>query len=95
MNKKYTVRLTDQERAELAVVIKKFKGTSEKVRRAQILFKADADGPNRTDHRICEASGCGARTVEKRRHRLVECGFRETPDGAKRERPPEEKLLSS
>jgi len=58
MNKKYVVRLTDQERDELAAVIKKFKGASQKVRRAQILSKADADGPNWTDRRICEAFGC-------------------------------------
>jgi hypothetical protein len=37
MNKKYIVRLTDQERDELAAVAKKLKGTSQKVRRAQIL----------------------------------------------------------
>jgi hypothetical protein len=43
MNKRYIVRLTDQERAELAAVIKKFKGTSQSVRRAQILSKADAE----------------------------------------------------
>src|SRR5438270_10727111 len=75
MNKKYIVRLTDQERDELAVVIKKFKGTSQKVRRARILSKADADGPNWIDHRIAEAFGCRTRTVEKLRQRLVECGF--------------------
>jgi len=57
MNKKYIVRPTDQERDELAAVIKKFKGASQKVRRAQILSKADADGPNWTDRRICEAFG--------------------------------------
>jgi hypothetical protein len=51
MNKKYIVRLTDQERDELAAVIKKLSGTSQKVRRAQILVKADADGPNWTDSR--------------------------------------------
>ncbi len=70
MNKKYIVRLTDQERDELAAVIKKFKGASQKVRRAQILSKADADGPNWTDRRICEAFGCRIRTVEKLRQRL-------------------------
>ena len=70
MDKKYIVRLTDQERDELAAVVKKFKGTSQKVRRAQILSKADADGPNWTDHRICEAFGCRTRTVEKLRQRL-------------------------
>jgi hypothetical protein len=31
MNKKYIVRLTDQERGELVAVINKLKGTSEKV----------------------------------------------------------------
>jgi homeodomain-containing protein len=93
MIKKYIVRLTDHERDELAVVIKKFKGTSQKVRRAQILFKADADGPNWTDQRIAEAFGCRTRTVEKLRQRLVESGFRETLDSVKRESPPVEKLL--
>ena len=93
MNKKYVVRLTDQERDELAGVIKKFKGTSQKVRRAQILTKADADGPNWTDQRIAEAFGCRTRTIEKLRQRLVERGFREALDGVKRESPPVEKLL--
>ena len=64
MNKKYIVRLTDQERDELAAVIKKFKGTSQKVRRSQILAKADADGPNWTDERIAEAFGCRTRTIQ-------------------------------
>ena len=45
MQKKYIVRLTDLERAALVEVVKKLKGTSQKVRRAQILLKADADGP--------------------------------------------------
>jgi hypothetical protein len=94
MNKKYIVRLTDQERAELVAVVKKFKGTSQKVRRAQILSKADADGPNWTDERIAEAFGCRARTIEKLRQRLVERGFREALDGMKRKVPPVEKLLS-
>ena len=94
MNKRYIVRLMDQERDELAAVIKKFKGTSQKVRRAQILSKADADGSKWIDHRIAEAFGCRTTTVEKLRQCLVECGFRETLDAAKRELPPVEKLLS-
>jgi hypothetical protein len=94
MSKKYIVRLTHQERDELAAVIKKFKGTSQKVRRAQILSKADTDGPNWTDQRIVEAFGCRRQTVENIRQRLVERGFRETLDGGKRETPPVEKLLS-
>jgi Homeodomain-like domain len=94
MHKKYIVRLTDEERDELAAVIKRLKGTSQKVRRAQILSKADADGPNGTDHRIAEAFGCRTQTVENVRQRLVERGFRETLDGHTRETPPVEKRLS-
>jgi hypothetical protein len=94
MQKKYVVRLTDQERDDLGRVVKKLKGTSGKVRRAQILLKADADGPNWTDKQIAEAFSCRTRTVEKIRQRLVERGFDETVNGAKRPYPPVEKLLS-
>jgi hypothetical protein len=94
MQKKYVVRLTDEERGELEGVVKKLKGTGQKVRRAQILLKADADGPNWTDQQIAEAFSCRTRTVEKIRQRLVERGFGETVNGAKRPQPPVEKLLN-
>src|SRR5215212_8296473 len=93
MPKLYVVRLTKQERVELQSVVKKLKGTGQKVRRAQILLKADTDGPNWTDRRIAEAYSCRTKTVENVRQRLVERGFRETLDGAKRTMPPTEKLL--
>ena len=93
MDKKYIVRLTDQERDDLATVIKKLKGTSQKVRRAHILLKADADGPNWTDRRIAEAFDCRTKTVENVRQRLVEQGFREALDRSRRKAPPVEKLL--
>jgi hypothetical protein len=93
MQKKYVVRLMDQERSELAAVIKKLKGSSQKVRRAQILLKADADGPNWTDQKIADAFSCRTRTVEIIRQRLVERGFEETLNGAKRTKPPTDKLL--
>ena len=59
MQKKYIVRLTDSERVALMGVVKKLKGSSQKVRRAQILLKADADGPGWTDAKIAEASCLG------------------------------------
>ena len=93
MQKKYVVRLTDQERSELVAVIKKLKGTSQKVRRAQILLKADADGPMWTDRQIAEAFSCRTNTVENVRQRLVERGFEETLIGAIRVQPPTAKLL--
>ena len=82
MEKKYIVRLTDEEREALHRVIKKLKGSSQKVRRAQILLKADADGPNWTDKKIAEAFSCRTKTVENIRQRLVTEGFR---DHARRE----------
>lgn len=93
MQKKYIVRLNDQERAELTNVIKKLSGTSQKVRRAQILLKADAEGPAWTDVKIAEAFNCRTKTVENIRQRLVEDGFRETLDGKKRVSPPTPKIL--
>ncbi len=93
MQKKYIVRLTEEERHELREVIKKLKGSSQKVRRAQILLKADAEKSNWTDERIAEAFGCRTKTVENIRRRLVEQGFEETLNGAKRSHPPVEKLL--
>ena len=93
MQKKYVVRLSGEERDTLREVVKKLKGTSQKVRRAQILLKADANGPSWSDDRIADAFYCRTRTVEKVRQRLVERGFKETLDGKKRAAPPTEKLL--
>jgi len=93
MQKKYIVRLTDQERDELQAVVKKLKGTGQKVRRAQILLKSDADGPNWTDQQIADAFGCRTKTVENVRQRLVERGFGETLNGARRAQPAVAKLL--
>ena len=55
MNKKYIVRLTRTERQSLREIVKKLKGSSQKVRRAQMLLKADIAGPAWTDSRIAEA----------------------------------------
>lgn len=93
MEKKYIVRLTDCERNTLVEVVKRLKGTSQRVRRAQILLKADADGPAWTDMQIADAYACRTKTVENIRQRLVEQGFEETLNGKKRANPPTEKLL--
>lgn len=94
MRKLYIVRLTKQERVELQSVVKKLKGTGQKVRRAQILLKADADGPNWIDERIAEAYACRTRTVERLRQRFVEHGFDEALNRVERKQPPVEKLLT-
>jgi hypothetical protein len=93
MLKKYIVRLTDVERETLKGVVDKLKGTSQKVRRAQVLLKADADGPGWTDAKIADAFGCRTKTVENIRERLVAKGFEVTLNGELRLNPPCEKLL--
>jgi biotin operon repressor len=93
MQKKYIVRLSEEERSTLKEIIKKLKGTSQRVRRAQILLKADADGPNWTDQKIAEAFDCRRKTVENVRESLVTNGFEIALNGKKRETPPRKKLL--
>ena len=93
MQKKYVVRLTEQERQILRDVIRGLKGSSMKVRRAQVLLKCDADGPGWTDQRIADAFGCRTKTVENIRQRLVTEGFEETLHARKPQAPPRSKIL--
>lgn len=87
MPKKYIVRLSDAERQTLGKVVAKFKGSSQKVRRAQVLLKADADGPGWTDAEIADAFGCRTKTVENIRERFVVAGFEVTLEGKLRVEP--------
>ena len=93
MNKKYIVRLTDEERAICERTIKKEKGKSQKLRRATILLKADANGPAWNDVKISEAVGCRTRTIESVRQAFVLEGFEEALVRKKRATPPTPKLL--
>ena len=93
MRKKYIVRLTDEERESLREVIGKLKGSSQKVRRAHILLKADANGPNWTDRKVAEAFSCRTQTVESLRQRLVTEGFDAALCGKRSAKPPREKRL--
>lgn len=88
MNKKFIVRLSDEERGVCKEIIQKLKGSSQKVRRAQILLKADADGPAWTDVRIAEAFNCRVQTIENLRKRLVTEGFETALEGKTRQEPP-------
>ena len=93
MQKKFVVHLTDEERQAASRVVRRLEGSPQKVRRAQILLKADALGPSWTDKRIAEAYSCSTQTVENVRRRLHEVGFEVTLDGKKRERPPRQPRL--
>lgn len=88
--KKFIVYLSDQERQQCQEVVKKLKGTSQKVKRANILLKAD-QGWN--DAKIGEALDCRTKTVENTRKRFVEMGFERTLNRKTRTSPPVEKIL--
>lgn len=94
MNKKYIVRLSEKERRLLLEIVKKLKGTSQKVRRANILLKADANQDNWPDTKIAEALSCRVKTVENIRRRLVTEGFDKVLNRKKRKTPPTPKILN-
>jgi hypothetical protein len=92
MQKKFVVRLTDAEREILSKLAKQRRASAQKVRRAQILVKADADGPNWTDAEIADAFDCSTKTVENIRERLVIEGFEVTLNGKPKSRAREKVL---
>jgi len=93
MNKIYIVRLTDDERTICLAIVKKLKGSSTKVRRANILLKAEVDGPHWTDQDIADTFFCPRQCVENLRKRLVTEGFDIALHGKKRVQPSRRKIL--
>lgn len=88
--KKYIVDLSEEEQATLRMVSRKLAGTSQKVKRANILLKSNVGW---TDAKIAEALDCRTKTVENVRQRFVERGFAETLDGKQRLRSATPKVL--
>lgn len=91
--KRYVVRLTEEEREELMEVVSRGRGTAYRMRHANILLLADADGPAWTDERIAEAFSAHSNTVRNLRQRFVEHGFEETLNRKKRLTPPCQPIL--
>lgn len=87
MNKKYIVRLSEQERQQLEELTRKGKAAAYKIRHANVLLKADADGPNWTDEQIAEAFSLTTRAIGAIRQRLVEKGLDAAINRKAQERP--------
>ncbi len=69
---KVAVRLDDHQRQSLARLLRTGTHPAARVRRAQILLKADADGPDAwSDARIGKTLGCSLMTVRRVRHQFV------------------------
>ena len=92
MVKRYVVRLSRSERETLNDLVKKQRVAAQRVLRAQVLLKADADGPKWSDAKIAEAFDCRRQTIEKIRERFVVDGFDVTING-KRKRRVRSKIL--
>jgi Homeodomain-like domain len=86
MQKKYVVRLTAAERELLHCLVKKPRVSAQKVLRARVLLKTDADGPNWTDAEIAHAFDCRTNTIENIRERFVTAGFEITLNGQPKRR---------
>jgi transposase len=71
MAEKYVVRLTAEAREELTALTSKGQAPVAKIRHAQVLLKADADGPNGPDARIADAFSIHLNTVAGIRKRWV------------------------
>ncbi len=88
MKKKYIVALIDIEREELKAYVNKGTNKANKIKRANILLKADSNGPGWTDRQIAEAFGCNTKTVYNMRRRFVEKGLSGALDRVRRPAPP-------
>lgn len=97
MSAKYVVRLDEDEREQLADLVKKGKRkvAAKKRLHAQILLKADegAAGPAWTDARVAEAFDVHPRTVHNVRQRFVEEGLEAALRRKKQVRPSRRRLL--
>ena len=89
-NKRYIVRLSDDERKRLNAMICKGKAAAKSILKARILLKADASeaGDGWIDERICEALDTNISMVMRVRAKLVEEGLDAVLTRKKRETPP-------
>jgi transposase len=76
MNKKYFVRLTEEERKRLETLVRRGRAHARELLYARILLKADAYGADRwTDQRIAQALEVSTATVARERRRFCEDGL--------------------
>ena len=74
---KYVVRLTEEERGALELLVAGGRAAADKLLRARMLLKANVGqgGPGWSDEKIADAFEVGLSTIDRLRQRLVEDGF--------------------
>jgi hypothetical protein len=75
MNKKYIVRLSDEERQQLIELTTTGQAAAYKIKHANMLLQVDADGPNKFDHDVSKTFHSHCNTVRNVRQRFVEQGL--------------------
>lgn len=93
MNKKYIVRLSEEERQMLSGIVSKGKTAAYRIKHANVLLKVDADGPCWQDEAVAEAFSCVPQTVANIRQRFVEQGLEAALERKKRASPPRDPIL--
>ena len=92
-NKKYIVKLSDEERKALKEVVKKGKSPAYKIKHAYILLQADSQIQNKTDENIAKNLECHLNTVKEVRRRYVEQGLESALERKAQEEPSRSKKL--
>lgn len=93
MTRKYVVRLSEEERQRLRALISKGRAAAYKIKHANILLKADANGPCWEGERIAKAFACHVNTVDNVRRRCVLEGLEAALERRKQARPSRERKL--
>lgn len=93
MRSTYEVHLGEEERRSLYKITRKGKAAAYKIRHANILLKADKEGPAWSDTQIAEAFGVHVNTVWAIRRRYVEQGRDAAVNRKQRENPAHEPIF--
>jgi transposase len=93
MNKRYIVRLTPEERDQLKALVAKGKAAAYKIKHANLLLMADANGQGGADESIAQALSVHVNTVRGVRQRLVEEGLEAAVGRKRQSRPSRAPLL--
>jgi hypothetical protein len=90
VREKFIIRLTEGERSQLKEIVTKGKTAAYRIKHANILLKADADGPAWQDEAIAQAFSVHLSTVGCTRKRFVEQGLEAALGRKKQEKPSRE-----
>lgn len=92
--KQHLVRLTPEQRAECAAILRRGTATALVQRRARLLLQADANGsgPRLSDVAIAQAVGVDPRTVARVRMQFATAGFAAASGHGRRTPQPHRKL---